>query len=497
MRKIQDGWCVATVREILHRRLYLGEVQPFQTRRDMVWDPATRERREGRRTRTEKDSVTDVRVDPALQIVTPDLWERAHERIAKNRTAYQARGFVAVKGSLKGTHLLSGVVACGVCGGPLHARKRGKNNRLVYTCAARHERGRTVCTNKSGISAADLHRAVAKAMKETFTPEALRAHLDALSSDEGTAARATERAALAARLPELVLAQERLAKAVTKALVVDDEVLLAEVQGQYQDAKNAASASRERLAELDALDAGLRGQRAAIELAGTQMASWVELLGKAEVDAEHLEAARKFLGAVLVGPFMVTPADFGWTFTGKSRLDGYLGGALVPKRGAIVFGVRPGDGNKIHVSRDADCRCAACVRPISGGSDAPVEGVGGSTQGPEMAPHTPHAPRPGGEVVKESGARASSERCERTAVFGPGGAPPAAATGRGAPAGGGGPPHTAAAAWRSATLRRRLSAKANQSSTAWTLRTPRTRNCCRPRLRAWAFTHSAVAARSL
>lgn len=54
-----------------------------------------------------------------------------------------------------------------------------------------------------------------------------------------------------------------------------------------------------------------------------------------------------------------------------------------------------------------------------------------------------------------------------------------------------------AASCRSVTARMRLWASANHRSAARTLRRPRTENCCKPRLRASAFTHSLVAARSL
>jgi hypothetical protein len=211
--------------------------------------------------------------------------------------------------------------------------------------------------------------------------------------------RAQERADLIAKMPDLERAQERLAKAVTKALVLDDEVLMAEVQSQYDAAKKAVAVARERVAELEGTERDLREQREAIESAGEQMASWVELLGRAEVEPEHLAAARKFLNAVLVGPLVVKPVDFGWVFEGRSRLDGRVAGVLVPKVGAITIGVNSKTGSsKISVSTHVDCRCDACVRPISGGSDAPITtgGVVGSLRGPEMAPHTPHAPRPGG-----------------------------------------------------------------------------------------------------
>jgi hypothetical protein len=124
--------------------------------------------------------------------------------------------------------------------------------------------------------------------------------------DGRTRARAAERETLIARLPELARAQERLAKAVTNALVADDEVLLGEVKGQYQEAKQAAQDAQERLAELEGVERDLRERRAAIEHAGEAMASWVELLGRAEVEPEHLAAARKFLGALLVGPIAVS-----------------------------------------------------------------------------------------------------------------------------------------------------------------------------------------------
>lgn len=62
------------------------------------------------------------------------------------------------------------------------------------------------------------------------------------------------------------------------------------------------------------------------------MASWTELLGRAEVEPEHLPAARKFLAVVLVGPIAVQPNDGGWRFEGRSRLDGRLLGFITTTR---------------------------------------------------------------------------------------------------------------------------------------------------------------------
>ena len=126
---------------------------------------------------------------------------------------------------------------------------------------------------------------------------------------------------------------------------------------------------RERLAELDGIETDLREQRAAIEGAGAAMATWVELLGRAEVEPDHLAAARRFLGRVLVGPIAVSPTDYGWSFEGRSRLDGRLLGFLDGGPEPMMVVVRTG-------------------RPaISGGSDAP--GVVGTLHDPEMAPIPP------------------------------------------------------------------------------------------------------------
>ena len=59
------------------------------------------------------------------------------------------------------------------------------------------------------------------------------------------------------------------------------------------------------------------------------------------------------------------------------------------------------------------------------------------------------------------------------------------------------PDQAVAAAARRAKVRTRLWARANQRSTALAFALPRTPNRCRPRLRAIALTHSALAARSL
>lgn len=108
--------------------------------------------------------------------------------------------------------------------------------------------------------------------------------------------------------------------------------------------------------------------------AGVAMASWTDLLGRADVEPQHLDAARKFLSAVLVGAITVTPRDFGWSFEAQSRLDGGLVGAL-PNLATVAA-----EGEDMTV-------VVRYGKLISGGSDAlVVNALQGHRYGPSRPP---------------------------------------------------------------------------------------------------------------
>lgn len=142
-RKI--SWSPSSVRSLLFRRLYLGEVIWNKTKKRNPWGM------QQQRKRPEKDWVKIPM--PHLRIISESDWKAAHDRLDATRTSY-LRG---TKGELWGRpastldskYLLTGLVKCGQCGGSVYVRSSSRkgSRALFYGCMTYHLRGRTACTN--------------------------------------------------------------------------------------------------------------------------------------------------------------------------------------------------------------------------------------------------------------------------------------------------------------------------------------------------------------
>src|ERR1700730_15827026 len=71
------GWAPSSVKEILDRRLYLGEVTWNRTQKCDTWG------QKNQRTRPETEWIRTAA--PALRVVTDDQWHAAHGRLAGTR----------------------------------------------------------------------------------------------------------------------------------------------------------------------------------------------------------------------------------------------------------------------------------------------------------------------------------------------------------------------------------------------------------------------------
>jgi len=107
------SWSPSSVRSLLFRRLYLGEVIYNKTKKRNPWGI------QQQRKRPEREWIKIPM--PQLQIVSDAEWKAAHNRLDATRSSY-LRG---TKGELWGrpastldsTYLLTGLVKCGLCGG--------------------------------------------------------------------------------------------------------------------------------------------------------------------------------------------------------------------------------------------------------------------------------------------------------------------------------------------------------------------------------------------
>ena len=126
------GWAPSSVRSILYRRTYLGEIRYGMTRKHDTW---------GRR-RTQKRPDAEVLVvdQPVWRIVSQAEWDAAHARFAATAAAV---GIAAPGSSCRprlgvvSKYLLSGLARCATCGGSLIAHVTSERSRRSRTTSAR------------------------------------------------------------------------------------------------------------------------------------------------------------------------------------------------------------------------------------------------------------------------------------------------------------------------------------------------------------------------
>jgi hypothetical protein len=149
------GWCPSAVRTIITNPKYKGT---------FIWNQSEwrNDHRTGKRRRFERPKDQwDIQDRPDLRVVSPETWEEAN-RLRKGRSrGLPRRGdgtLVAGGGSASGrrpAHLLSGLLRCGLCGGPVHVVGGGK-----YGCGWRHKRGPKICSAECCIKPGELEARV-------------------------------------------------------------------------------------------------------------------------------------------------------------------------------------------------------------------------------------------------------------------------------------------------------------------------------------------------
>ncbi len=133
------AWAGSSVREVLLRPLYRGEIVWNQTRKRDQW---------GLSRRTDRPAGDWLRIAaPELQIVSDELWTAAQAQFADRQRKYTADQ--GRRRDIESAYLLSGFARCGTCGGGLaaHSRQHGGQRVFFYGCTSFWKRGATVCSN--------------------------------------------------------------------------------------------------------------------------------------------------------------------------------------------------------------------------------------------------------------------------------------------------------------------------------------------------------------
>lgn len=234
--KFGAGWTHMTVRAILTNEKYIGR---------FIWNTHKWTRVPGKRARrrlARPESEHVVREMPELAIIDRVTWGNMQAKMTK-----RGRGDERTTRKGQQTYLVSGLLRCGVCGGPLSVRsaKVKKGVRYVnFGCTAHSSRGGSICPNGATISEKQVNDALIEALRDTFAaPETQEVFARAFEKRVGDRGAPGSKAELQRQLDA---AQRRVANATRLLVEMPDDL---DIRRQRQSDQNEIRRFEAELAE--------------------------------------------------------------------------------------------------------------------------------------------------------------------------------------------------------------------------------------------------------
>lgn len=308
------GWCPSSIREILKRPIYRGEIQWNRARKRDGWG----QRRWSKRPESEWMRMAA----PKLRIVSPELVAAVDAR----RASMHERALRLNDGRLVGRppgegspYLLTGLLACGVCGGGMEVLSTTSQGRRVfhYRCQVARRKGAACCTNKLPAPMGDADRAVLAAFEEAILNPAVveralayaEAELQRNGASDGVGALESELRTAEAAISHL-----------TKAIAAGGELAsLVEALGTHERRRQQLLARLTSSRAPKLVESPVAIRRA---LSG-YLGDWQGLL------RANVQQGQQILRRLIVGRLTFTPKKAGYyTFEGKGTLRPLLEGVV-------------------------------------------------------------------------------------------------------------------------------------------------------------------------
>ena len=323
-------WAPKSVRAVLYRPLYRGEIVWRRTQKRDQW---------GCRHQTTRPEAGWIRIPaPHLRIVTDAAWTAAHTRLKAARAIYfhataRRDGRPALAGPAK--YLLTSLALCGCCGGPLKvlSRPHGTSRKHFYGCAWHHDRGQRACTNGRDVPMLDANDIVIDALLDdvldkSIVSDAVDEALRLLQGDD----QSNRLAAMEKQIAKVDQERTRLVTAIATGGQLDG---LLEALRARERQRATLEADRQALHSASPLRAS-DVNRVRDELL-TLANSWRTIL------AHDPTNARPIVSSLLVGRVTYIPktARNRWIVRGKGTLSGLFERSFVALGGTSPTGFEP------------------------------------------------------------------------------------------------------------------------------------------------------------
>jgi site-specific DNA recombinase len=307
------GWAPTSVKEILERRLYLGELVWNRTRKRNAW---------GQKRLTHRPEPEWIRgTAPELRIVSDEQWQAAHSRLEEVRMqliAATGGRLGARRRDVDSHYLLPGFARCAVCGGGIGVMSgsRSSARRHMYGCLAYLKRGTSVCGNGLRLPLDRVDEAVLTALVgDVLRPPVVMAIIDGVLNELSPWSRSDELERERTALQKLDRAIANLGQAIAEA---SD---LAPLLEQLRTARTKRDELTAKIAMLERTDIR-RFDRTAVESQVLRrLDGWRSLLA-----TKHVQDGRQLLREVLAGPIRFAPEGRAYRFEGSVAFGAIFAG---------------------------------------------------------------------------------------------------------------------------------------------------------------------------